>query len=192
MLFCSSAVSTAYFTAVVSSGYEPRGGGDSESAMYPPFRKGYSPFNGEPNQYHGWITLQRSLMYEDGKTKKTSSSLTSTVDSTEVSRPSVRYCIQCALVTACPSFASARTFIFSSNLFTNLHGMVGCCTSCYIFEFRGAAITLPVTNQYRLQRFVLLIRECSEECMRLASGNYNITQRSQFDTNAAQIPELFA
>ena len=43
-----------------------RGGGDSESTMSSPFRKGYSPFNGEPNQYHGWITLQRSLMYEDG------------------------------------------------------------------------------------------------------------------------------
>ena len=43
-----------------------RGGGGSESIMSSSFRKGYSPFNGEPNQYHGWITLQRSLMYEDG------------------------------------------------------------------------------------------------------------------------------
>ena len=43
-----------------------RGGVDSESTMSSPFRKGYSPFNGEPNQYHGWMTLQRSLMYEDG------------------------------------------------------------------------------------------------------------------------------
>ena len=34
--------------------------------MSSPFRKGYSPFNGEPNQYHGWMTLQRSLMYGDG------------------------------------------------------------------------------------------------------------------------------
>lgn len=31
-----------------------------------PFRKGYPPFNGESIQYRGWITLQRSLMYEDG------------------------------------------------------------------------------------------------------------------------------
>ena len=43
-----------------------RGGVDSESTMSSPFRKGYSPFNGEPNQYHGWMTLLRSLMYEDG------------------------------------------------------------------------------------------------------------------------------
>ena len=42
-----------------------RGGVDSESTMSSPFRKGYSPFNGEPDQYHGWMTLQRSLMYED-------------------------------------------------------------------------------------------------------------------------------
>ena len=34
--------------------------------MSPPFQKGYSPFNGEPNQYHGWMSLQRFLMYEDG------------------------------------------------------------------------------------------------------------------------------
>ena len=34
--------------------------------MSSPFRKGHSPFGGEPNQYHGWITLQRSLMYKDG------------------------------------------------------------------------------------------------------------------------------
>ena len=33
--------------------------------MSSPFRKGYS-LNGEPKQYHGWMTLQRSLMYEDG------------------------------------------------------------------------------------------------------------------------------
>ena len=32
----------------------------------PPFRKGYSPFNWDPNQYRGWMTLQRSLMFEDG------------------------------------------------------------------------------------------------------------------------------
>ena len=43
-----------------------RGGGDSESTMSSPFRKGYSQCKGEPNQYHGWITLQRSLMYKDG------------------------------------------------------------------------------------------------------------------------------
>ena len=43
-----------------------RGGVDSESTMPSPSRKGYSRFNGEPNQYHGWMTLQRSLMYEDG------------------------------------------------------------------------------------------------------------------------------
>ena len=74
----------------------------------------------------------------------------------------------------------------TTNLSTNLDGMVGCCPSCYIFEFGDAAITLPVTNQNCLQRFVLLIRECSEECVRLASGYYNISERSQFDSNAAQ------
>ena len=42
-----------------------RGGIDSESTMSSHFRKGCSPFNGEPNQYHGWMTLQRSFMYED-------------------------------------------------------------------------------------------------------------------------------
>ena len=57
-------VTTACSTAVVSTGYEPRGGGDSDSTMSPPFRKGYSPFKGEPNQYHGWITLKSSVMYE--------------------------------------------------------------------------------------------------------------------------------
>ena len=31
-----------------------------------PFRKDYSLFNAQPNHYHGWITLQYSLMYEDG------------------------------------------------------------------------------------------------------------------------------
>ena len=64
ILFCCSAVTTTCSTAAVPSGYEPRGV-DSESTMSFPFRKGYSPFNGEPNQYHGWMTLQRSLMYED-------------------------------------------------------------------------------------------------------------------------------
>ena len=39
---------------------------DSESNMTSPFRKGYSPFNGDPNQNHGWMALQRSFMYEDG------------------------------------------------------------------------------------------------------------------------------
>ena len=43
-----------------------RGSVDSESNMSSPFRKGYSPLNGDPKQYHGWMTLQRSLMYEDG------------------------------------------------------------------------------------------------------------------------------
>ena len=66
ILFCCSAVTTTCSTAAVLSGYEPRGGVDSESTMSFPFRKGYSPFNGEPNQYHGWMTLQRSLMYDDG------------------------------------------------------------------------------------------------------------------------------
>ena len=42
-----------------------RGVVDSESTMSSPFRKGHSPFGGEPNQYHGCITLQRSLVYED-------------------------------------------------------------------------------------------------------------------------------
>ena len=45
---------------------------------------------------------------------------------------------------------------------------------------------LPVTKQYCLERFVLLYGERSEECVRLASGDYNITEPSQFDTNAAQ------
>ena len=43
-----------------------RGSVDSESNVFSPFRKGYSPLKGDPNQYHGWITLQRSPMYEDG------------------------------------------------------------------------------------------------------------------------------
>ena len=43
-----------------------RGSVNSESNMSSPFRKGYSPFNGDPNQYHGRMILQRSLMYEDG------------------------------------------------------------------------------------------------------------------------------
>lgn len=42
-----------------------RGGVDSESTMLSPFRKGYSSFQGEPNHYHGRITLRRPLMYED-------------------------------------------------------------------------------------------------------------------------------
>ena len=116
----------------------------------------------------------------------TSSSLTSTAVSTEITRSFVRYCIQCSLVTACTTFASSRTFFFSGNLITNLHGMVGCCTSCYIFEFRGASITLPVTQQYSRQRFVFIIRERPEERVLLASGDYDITERSEFDTNAAQ------
>ena len=38
-----------------------------QSQSCPPiFEKGYSPSNGSPNQYPGWMTLQRSLMYEDG------------------------------------------------------------------------------------------------------------------------------
>ena len=41
--------------------------------MSSPFRKWYSPFGGEPNEYHVWITLQRSLMYEDGPGKVMSS-----------------------------------------------------------------------------------------------------------------------
>ena len=43
-----------------------RGSVDSESTMSSPFQKGYSPFDGGSNQYLGWITLQRSLMHEDG------------------------------------------------------------------------------------------------------------------------------
>ena len=43
-----------------------RRGFDSESTNSSPFSKGYPPFNSEPNQYHCWITLQRSLVYEDG------------------------------------------------------------------------------------------------------------------------------
>ena len=74
----------------------------------------------------------------------------------------------------CVIFASSRTFFFSGSLTTNLHGMVGCCTSCYILKFRGAAIILPVTQQYSLQRFVFLIRERPEERVVLASGDYDI------------------
>ena len=48
ILFCCSAVTTACSTAAVPSGYEPRGGVDSESPICSPFRKGYSLFNGEP------------------------------------------------------------------------------------------------------------------------------------------------
>ena len=44
-------------------------GVESESSMPSPFRKGYSPFNGEPIQYHGWITLPRPLLFEDGRGK---------------------------------------------------------------------------------------------------------------------------
>ena len=47
------------------------GGGVSESTLPSHFRNGYSPFTGEPNQYHGWITPQRSLMLEDGLDKIT-------------------------------------------------------------------------------------------------------------------------
>ena len=43
-----------------------RGSVDLESTMSSLFRKGYSPLNGDPNPHHGWMTLQRSLMYEDG------------------------------------------------------------------------------------------------------------------------------
>ena len=36
--------------------------------MSSPFRKRCSPFGGgsNQNQYHGWVTLQHSLTYEDG------------------------------------------------------------------------------------------------------------------------------
>ena len=63
--------------------------------------------------------------------------------------------------------------------------MVGRCTGCYILEFRGAAIALPVTKQYILERFVLLIWECPEERVSLASVNYDIAERFQLGTNAA-------
>lgn len=46
-----------------------RGNFNLESIMSSPFRKGYSSINGKPNQHHGWMTLQRSLMYEDGLEK---------------------------------------------------------------------------------------------------------------------------
>lgn len=48
-----------------------RGGGGSESTMPSTFRKGYSPFNREPTQYHCRIMLERSLTYEDGLVKVT-------------------------------------------------------------------------------------------------------------------------
>ena len=62
MLFCSSAVTTTACStaAVVLPGYEPCGGGDSESTMSSPSRKGMViPIQWAPNQYHGWNTLQR-------------------------------------------------------------------------------------------------------------------------------------
>ena len=112
-----------------------------------------------------------------------SSSLTSSIVSAGVATFLVHCRIQLAAVTACIIFAS-RTFIWSDN-FTNLHGMVGRCTGCYIPEFRGAAIALPVTKQYILERFVLLIWECPEERVSLASVNYDIAERFQLGTNAA-------
>ena len=114
-----------------------------------------------------------------------SSSLTSTVDSTGVSRFLVRCRIQRALVAAYIIFAS-RTFIFSGNFITNLHGMVRRCTDCCIFEFRGAVIALLVIRQSSFERVVLLICECPEERVSLARGNCDITERFQLDTNAAQ------
>ena len=59
-----------------------------------------------------------------------SSSLTSTIVSTGVSRFLVHFRFQRALVTACMIFAS-RTFIFSDNFIMNLHSMVRRCTCCY-------------------------------------------------------------
>ena len=67
-----------------------RGSVDSELNMASPFRKGYSPFKVDPNQYHGWMTLQRSLMYEDGLGKVMSCLETAPAapeeDATEVQR----------------------------------------------------------------------------------------------------------
>ena len=71
----------------------------------------------------------------------------------------------------------------------NLRAVGGCCTSCYIFDLRGAAITLSVIKWYCIQRFSLFFGEWSGECVRPSSGDYNITDRSHFDTNGA-IPEL--
>ena len=79
-------------------------------------------------------------------------------------------------MTAFIIFAS-RTFIFSRNLSRILHGMVRRCTGCYFLECRGAAIALPVTEQYSLQRFMLLIWECPEERVSLTSGNCDIAER---------------
>ena len=63
-----------------------------------------------------------------------------------------------------------------------LHGL--------LYEFRGAASTLPVTKHNTLERFVFLIWECPEERASLAGGDYDIAERSQFDTNAGAIPAL--
>ena len=89
------------------------------------------------------------------------------------------------LVTACIIFPSC-TFIFSGNFISNLHGMVGRCTGCYILERRGAAIALPATKKYSFQRSVFLIWECPDERVSLASGNYDIAERSELLTRAAQ------
>ena len=113
-----------------------------------------------------------------------SSSLTSSIVSAGVAAFLVHCRIQLAAVTACIIFAS-RTFIWSDN-FTNLHGMVGRCTGCYILERRGAAIALPATKKYSFQRSVFLIWECPDERVSLASGNYDIAERSELLTRAAQ------
>ena len=66
---CSSAAAPSLMRALLLQCHQVMSQGrgvDSESTMPSPFRKGYSPSNGEPNQYHGWMTLQRSLMHEDG------------------------------------------------------------------------------------------------------------------------------
>ena len=108
--------------------------------------------------------------------------------STGVSKFLDRCRIQRALVTASIIFVSARTRTFSGNLIANFHGIIGCCTSCYMFEVRGATtITLPVTKQHRLQRFVLLIRECPEECVSLMSGGCDVIKRSEAEKNEAQL-----
>ena len=118
-----------------------------------------------------------------------SSSLTSIIASAGGSRFLVRCRIQRALVTACISSAS-RTFIFSRNFITNSYAMGGCCTGCSNLECQGAAIALPSTKQYSLQRFVRLIWECPEERVSLVSGNYVIAEGLRARHNCGAIPEL--
>ena len=64
MIFCCSAATTACATAALPSGYEPTWC-YRFNLNHVLFQKRVRSIRREPNQYHGWITLQRSLIYED-------------------------------------------------------------------------------------------------------------------------------